>query len=244
MKIIRTRDYQHMSRQAANILSAQVILKPDAVLGLATGSSPLGIYRQLIEWYHKGDIDFSQVHTVNLDEYVGLSPEHEQSYAWFMRHNFFDGAQITPPQTNIPNGLAANEDEECRRYDGVIRSLGGIDLQLLGLGPNGHIGFNEPDRYFSKGTHCVDLTESTIKANSRLFEREEDVPRQAYTMGVQTIMYARMILVIASGEAKADAVRRMCYGPVDPECPASILQLHTNCVVIADEAALSQCPPQ
>ena len=239
MKIIRTRDYQHMSRQAANILSAQVILKPDAVLGLATGSSPLGIYRQLIEWYHKGDIDFSQVHTVNLDEYVGLSPEHEQSYAWFMRHNFFDGAQITPPQTNIPNGLAANEEEECRRYDGVIRSLGGIDLQLLGLGPNGHIGFNEPGDSFEKGTHKVRLTDATIQANKRFFESEEDVPRFAYTMGICDIMQAQRIVMVVSGAAKAPVVKQAFFGPVTPRCPASILQLHKDFTLVADEAALA-----
>ena len=237
MKIIRTRDYQHMSRQAANILSAQVILKPDAVLGLATGSSPLGIYRQLIEWYHKGDIDFSQVRTVNLDEYVGLSPEHEQSYAWFMRHNFFDGAQITPPQTNIPNGLAVNEEEECRRYDGVIRSLGGIDLQLLGLGPNGHIGFNEPGDSFEKGTHKVRLTEATIQANKRFFESEEDVPRYAYTMGICDIMQARRIVMVVSGAAKANIVRQAFLGPVTPKVPASILQLHSDFTLVVDAEA-------
>ena len=239
MKIIRTRDYQHMSRQAANILSAQVILKPDAVLGLATGSSPLGIYRQLIEWYHKGDIDFSQVHTVNLDEYVGLSPEHEQSYAWFMRHNFFDGAQITPPQTNIPNGLAANEEEECRRYDGVIRSLGGIDLQLLGLGPNGHIGFNEPGDSFEKGTHKVRLTDATIQANKRFFESEEDVPRYAYTMGICDIMQAQRIVMVVSGAAKAEIVRQAFLGPVTPKVPASILQLHSDFTLVVDAEASS-----
>ena len=227
-----------MSRQAANILSAQVILKPDAVLGLATGSSPLGIYRQLIEWYHKGDIDFSQVRTVNLDEYVGLPPEQEQSYAWFMRHNFFDGAQITPPQTNIPNGLAVNEEEECRRYDGVIRSLGGIDLQLLGLGPNGHIGFNEPDEYFTKGTHKVSLSEATIQANKRFFENEDEVPRFAYTMGICDIMQAQRVVMVVSGEAKAPVVKQAFFGPVTPRCPASILQLHKDFTLVADEAAL------
>ena len=241
MKIIRARDYQHLSRQAANILSAQVILKPDSVLGLATGSSPIGTYQQLIAWEHKGDVDFRQVSTVNLDEYVGLPAGHPQSYAHFMRENFFDHIQIDLRNTHIPNGMAEDGDAECRHYDATIRQLGGIDLQLLGLGPNGHIGFNEPDDHFSKGTHCVNLTESTIEANKRFFASADDVPRQAYTMGTQTIMYARMILVVANGEAKAQAVHDMCYGPVTPACPASILQLHTNCVVVADEAALSLC---
>ena len=237
MKIIHTRDYAHMSRQAANILSAQVILKPDAVLGLATGSSPLGIYRQLIEWYHKGDIDFSQVRTVNLDEYVGLSPEHEQSYAWFMRHNFFDGAQITPMQTNIPNGLAVSDDEECRRYDAVIRNLGGIDLQLLGLGPNGHIGFNEPGDCFEKGTHRVALSEATIQANKRFFESEADVPRYAYTMGICDIMQAKRIVMVVSGAGKAEIAARAFLGPVTPLVPASILQLHSDFTLVVDREA-------
>ena len=230
-----------MSRKAANIISAQVILKPDSVLGLATGSSPIGIYEQLIKWYHKGDVDFGDCTTFNLDEYRGLTPDHDQSYHYFMHKNFFDSVNIPDERINLPDGAQLDAERECSRYDKAIRAAGGIDLQLLGMGLNGHIGFNEPDDYFSKGTHCVDLTESTIQANSRLFDSIDDVPRQAYTMGTQTIMYARMILVVANGEAKAQAVHDMCYGPVTPACPASILQLHTNCVVVADEAALSLC---
>ena len=242
MRIIRTADYADMSRKAANIISAQVILKPNSVLGLATGTTPLAAYEQLIRWCDRGDVDFSEVSTYNLDEYRGLTHDDPQSYHFFMRKNFFDHINIDLSRTHVPDGSNPDAAAACADYDKLVRDAGYPDLQLLGIGNNGHIGFNEPDEHFSKGTHCVDLTESTIKANSRLFEREEDVPRQAYTMGVQTIMYARMILVIASGEAKAEAVRRMCFGPVDPECPASILQLHTNCVVIADEAALSECP--
>lgn len=169
MKIIRARDYQHLSRQAANILSAQVILKPDSVLGLATGSSPIGTYQQLIAWEHKGDVDFRQVSTVNLDEYVGLPAGHPQSYAHFMRENFFDHIQIDLRNTHIPNGMAEDGDAECRHYDATIRQLGGIDLQLLGLGPNGHIGFNEPEDVFQKDTHRVALTDATIQANKRFF---------------------------------------------------------------------------
>lgn len=172
MKIIRARDYQHLSRQAANILSAQVILKPDSVLGLATGSSPIGTYQQLIAWEHKGDVDFRQVSTVNLDEYVGLPAGHPQSYAHFMRENFFDHIQIDLRNTHIPNGMAEDGDAECRHYDATIRHLGGIDLQLLGLGPNGHIGFNEPEDVFQKDTHRVALTDATIQANKRFSHRK------------------------------------------------------------------------
>jgi len=237
MKIIKTRDYDHMSRQAANILSAQVILKPDSVLGLATGSSPIGIYQQLIRWKEKGDIDFSQVQTVNLDEYVGLSPDHPQSYAYFMRKNFFEEAGIRPEQTHIPSGLAKSGEEECHRYDELIHRLGGIDLQLLGLGLNGHIGFNEPEEAFEKGTHKVALTDSTIQANQRFFKSMDEVPRFAYTMGICDNMQARRIVLVASGSNKAEIVRKAFFGPVTPKVPASILQLHTDFTLVVDEEA-------
>ena len=240
VKIIRARDYAHMSRQAANIISAQVILKADSVLGLATGSSPVGAYKQLIEWYNKGDIDFSRVRTVNLDEYVGLPKDHEQSYALFMRHNFFDHVNVDQSNTNIPDGMAQDGEAECRRYDEKIRALGGIDLQLLGLGPNGHIGFNEPADYFEKGTHKVALTEATIQANKRFFADEKDVPRFAYTMGICDIMQAERIVMVVSGESKADILRQAFFGPVTPHVPASILQLHKDFTLVADEAALSR----
>lgn len=240
MEIIRARDYDHMSRQAANILSAQVILHPDSVLGLATGSTPIGTYRQLIKWYEKGDLDFRRVRTVNLDEYVGLGAEHEQSYAHFMRVNFFDHINIDLKNTNIPNGMNMDEEEECARYNGVIRGLGGVDLQLLGLGPNGHIGFNEPADSFTKGTHKVALTEATIHANKRFFESESDVPRFAYTMGILDIMQAERVVMVVSGEAKAEIVKEAFFGPVTPRVPASILQLHKNFTLVADEAALSK----
>ena len=242
MKIIHAKDYADMSRKAANIISAQVILKPDCILGLATGSTPIGAYQQLIKWYEKGDVDFSQVSTYNLDEYRGLSHDDPQSYHYFMRDNFFDHINIDLSRTHVPDGSNDDAEAACAEYDRMVAAAGYPDLQLLGIGNNGHIGFNEPDDHFSAGTHCVDLTESTIEANSRLFDNIDDVPRQAYTMGVQTIMYARMIVIAASGEKKAQAVRDMCFGPVTPSCPASILQLHTNCVVVADEDALSLCP--
>ena len=241
MEIIRARDYDHMSRQAANILSAQVILHPDSVLGLATGSSPIGTYKQLIKWYEKGDLDFRRVHTVNLDEYVGLAADHEQSYAHFMRMNFFDHINVDLKKTNIPNGLNMDEEEECARYNAIIRKLGGVDLQLLGLGPNGHIGFNEPGESFTKGTHKVSLTDATIQANKRFFASESDVPRYAYTMGILDIMQAERVVMVVSGAGKADIVREAFFGPVTPRVPASILQLHKNFTLVADEAALSKC---
>lgn len=242
IKIIRARDYDDMSRKAANIISAQVILKPDCVLGLATGTTPIGTYKQLIDWYNKGDIDFSEVRSYNLDEYRGISHDDPQSYHFFMNDKFFNHINIDQANVHVPDGANNDAEAACAAYDKMVEEAGFCDLQLLGIGRNGHIGFNEPDDVFSKGTHCVDLTPSTIEANSRLFEREEDVPRQAYTMGVQTIMNARMILVVANGENKAQAVHDMCFGPVTPSCPASILQLHTNVVLVADEEALSLCP--
>ncbi len=242
IRIYRAKDYQDLSRKAANILSAQIIMKPDCVLGLATGTSPIGIYEQLAEWYRKGDLDFAEVSTVNLDEYIGLDGTHPQSYRYFMDTNLFRKVNIDRTQTNVPNGLAQDFDAECRRYDELIRSLGGIDMQLLGLGHNGHIGFNEPGGSFEKGTHVVTLSESTIDANSRLFEKKEDVPRGAITMGIKTIMQAGVILLIASGEGKAQIVRDAFWGDITPEVPASILQLHKQLIIVADEAALSKSP--
>ncbi|SHK26523.1 glucosamine-6-phosphate deaminase [Anaerobranca californiensis DSM 14826] len=239
MKIIYANDYQTMSRKAANILSAQVILNPKSVLGLATGSTPLGIYQQLIEWYRKGDIDFSQVKTVNLDEYCGLSPENEQSYFYYMYHNFFKHINIQLKNVHIPNGLETDKEKECRRYNYIIKSLGGIDLQLLGLGHNGHIGFNEPNEAFEKETHCVKLAEETIAANSRFFSSLDEVPTHAYTMGIKSIMQAKKILLIASGESKAEILYQALFGPISPQVPASILQLHNDLIVVADEGALS-----
>ena len=244
MKLIRVKDYDDMSRKVANIISAQVILKPNSVLGLATGTTPSGAYKQLIDWYHKGDVDFAEVSTYNLDEYRGLTGDDPQSYRYFMNTQFFDHVDIDKANTHVPDGSNPDIEEACSSYDKMVKDAGYVDLQLLGIGRNGHIGFNEPADAFSKGTQCVDLTESTIEANSRLFDDPEDVPRQAYTMGVQTIMNARMIVVAATGEDKAQAVHDMVFGAVTPQCPASILQLHTNCVVVADDAALSLCPGQ
>ena len=242
MRIIRARDYSHMSRQAANIISAQIIMKPDCVLGLATGSSPIGAYRQLIDWHRKGDLDFSQVRSFNLDEYVGLSPSHPQSYAHFMREHLFGHVNIQPQNTHIPDGTAKNSEAECARYDALIRSLGGIDLQLLGLGPNGHIGFNEPGEFFEKGTHRVALSTETIQANKRFFGREEDIPRYAYTMGICDIMQAKRIVMVVSGAQKAEILRRAFFGPVTPLVPASILQLHRHFTLVVDQEAGALLP--
>ena len=236
MKIYKAKDYKDMSRKAANIISAQVIMKPNCVLGLATGSTPIGTYDQLVEWYNKGDLDFSEVTTVNLDEYKGLPRTNDQSYYYFMHQHLFDRVNIDPERTNVPNGMEPDAEKECGRYEELIRSLGGVDLQLLGLGHNGHIGFNEP----GEATHCVDLTESTIEANKRFFASADDVPKQAYTMGIKTIMQAKKILIVVNGENKADIVERAFFGPVTPEVPASILQLHNDVTLVGDEAALAK----
>ena len=242
MRIIATKDYNDMSKKAANILSAQVIMKPDCVLGLATGSTPIGTYEKLVEWYEKGDLDFSQVTSVNLDEYKGLYRKNDQSYYYFMHEHLFNHVNIKEENTNVPDGTQPDGEKECARYEDLIRSLGGVDLQLLGLGHNGHIGFNEPADAFDKTTHCVDLTESTIEANKRFFASADEVPRQAYTMGIGTIMQAKKILIIVSGEDKADIVRDAFFGPVTPQVPASILQMHSDVTLVADEAALSKIP--
>ncbi|GHV04784.1 glucosamine-6-phosphate deaminase [Clostridia bacterium] len=236
MRIYTAENYDDMSRKAANILSAQVILKPNCVLGLATGSTPLGIYRQLIEWYNKGDVDFSEARSVNLDEYVGLGPDDDQSYRWFMNENFF--RHINIKHTDLPDGLAADPAAECIRYESVIASHGGVDMQLLGLGHNGHIGFNEPGASFETGVHHVKLTEATLKANKRFFPGREQ-PTSAFTMGIRSIMQARRILLVVSGKDKAEIVRRVFKGAVTSEVPASILQIHNNVTLVGDREALS-----
>ena len=239
MKIYAAKDYDDMSRKAGNLIAAQIILKPDAILGLATGSTPVGAYGQLIEKCKAGDIDFSRIRSVNLDEYKGLSGEHDQSYRYFMNHNLFDHVNIDKARTNVPNGLAEDPEAECRRYDQVIADMDGIDLQLLGIGGNGHIGFNEPCEVFEKGTHVVTLTEETRQSNARFFASIDEVPTHALTMGIQNIMSAKKVLLLASGEGKAKALYDSCFGPVTPHVPASVLQLHNDVVIIADEAALT-----
>ena len=240
MVIYTGKDYYDVSRKAANIMSAQIIMKPRAVLGLATGSTPVGMYKQLIEWYKKGDLDFSQITSVNLDEYKGLSGENDQSYRYFMNTNLFDHVNIDKTKTYVPNGLEEDSEKACADYNEIIRSVGGIDMQLLGIGGNGHIGFNEPGAAFEKETHCVDLTESTIKANARFFESMDDVPKQAYTMGILPIVQAKKVIMIANGKNKADIIKKAFTGPVTPEVPASILQMHNDVTLVGDEAALAK----
>ena len=242
MRIYKAKDYEEMSRKPAGIVSAQIIMKPDCVLGLATGSTPVGLYKQLIEWYRNGDLDFSGVRTVNLDEYKGISRENDQSYYYFMHQNLFDHVNIPAGNTHLPDGMEPDSEKECRRYEELIQSMGSVDLQLLGIGHNGHIGFNEPADAFDKLVHCVNLTQSTIEANKRFFASAEEVPRQAYSMGIQTIMRSKKILIIANGEGKADIVRDAFFGPITPMVPASVLQLHNDFTLVADEAALSKIP--
>ena len=238
MRVYKTRDYDHASRVAANILSAQVIMKPDCVLGLATGSTPEGLYKQLIEWYKKGDIDFKKVRSVNLDEYVGLDGSNDQSYRYFMDKHFFDHINIKKENTNLPCGTEKDTEKACKDYNKIIKSMGGVDMQLLGLGLNGHIGFNEPGAAFDKETHIVDLSQSTIDANSRFFASIDDVPKQAITMGIKSIMQSKKILLMVTGENKRNIVKEAFFGPITPNVPASVLQLHNDVILVGDEAAL------
>ena len=240
MRIYQEEDYAGMSRRAAAIIAAEVARDPACVLGLATGSTPVGTYEQLAAWNREGLISFREVHSVNLDEYKGLPGTHDQSYRYFMNKNLFEHVDIDIANTYVPDGLAADAEAECARYDALVASLGYADLQLLGLGNNGHIGFNEPCDRFVKETHVVDLTQSTIEANARFFASAGDVPRQALTMGIGCIMAAGRVLLVASGEAKAEALYQMICGPITPACPASILQLHSDVVVVRDKAALSK----
>ncbi len=235
MKIIHVADYEKMSRLAANMIAGQVLLKPDCVLGLATGSSPIGTYENLAAACQEGLLDFSQVRTVNLDEYCGLKPEDPQSYRYFMDKNLFEKVNVAMENTHLPSGSAPDMEAECVRYEALVESLGWPDLQLLGIGHNGHIGFNEPAEDFPTTVHTVKLAESTIQANSRLFEKVEDVPTMAITMGIGAIMKAKRVLLIA-GADKREIVEKAFHGPVTPQVPASILQLHRDATVILCEA--------
>ena len=239
MRIIRTANYEDMSRQAANIIAAQITLKPDSILGLATGSSPEGTYAQLVDRCRRGDLDFSSVTTVNLDEYVGLSTSHDQSYRYFMNYHLFDHVNIEKERTFLPNGMADNIEAECQRYDAMLAKMGGVDLQLLGIGHNGHVAFNEPADFFDPNTHKVQLTDRTIEANSRFFGSKDAVPKYAVTMGIGGIMSAKALLLVVSGKDKAESLKAALTGPVTPKVPASIIQFHPNVTVVADEEALS-----
>jgi len=240
MRIVTVKDYEELSKKAANILASQITLKPNSVLGLATGSTPVGTYRELVRIYQEGDINFSEVVTFNLDEYYGLDKENPQSYYYFMMENLFSHVNINHNSIYIPDGRAESIENECTEYENKIRRAGGIDLQLLGIGRNGHIGFNEPDVKFEAQTHLVTLDEDTIEANSRFFASMEEVPRKAISMGIKTIMHSRKILLLASGEEKAETIKNMINGKITPELPASVLQLHPDVVVLLDEKAASK----
>ena len=238
IKIIGAKTKEEVGVAAADVLSSVIKEKSDAVLGLATGSSPIEMYSELVRRNKAGEISFRDVKTVNLDEYVGLAPDHDQSYAYFMHKNLFDRIDIDPKNTNLPDGLAKDPEAERKRYDAVVASMGGIDIQVLGIGLNGHIGFNEPSDAFSEGTGLIDLTPSTIDANSRFFQDRSLVPTQAFSMGVGQIMSAKKILLIATGEGKAEILERSLFGEITPWVPASILQKAEDVVVCADTAAL------
>lgn len=237
MRLIITKNYEELSKVAANEIATIIKEKPNAILGLATGSSPMGMYKELIKMNINGEVDFSNITTVNLDEYVGLSGDHDQSYRHFMNINFFNQININKSRTFVPNGLAENIEEECRSYDAKIQELGGTDVQLLGIGNNGHIAFNEPDTNLVAGTHLTELTENTIESNARFFASKADVPTTALTMGLGEIMKSKKIIVIASGEEKAEAVKAMLDGKISTDMPASMLQMHRDVVVIIDEDA-------
>ncbi|HCH74482.1 MAG TPA: glucosamine-6-phosphate deaminase [Clostridiales bacterium] len=235
MKIIITKNYEEMSDKAFEVMKEVVVNKPDAVLGLATGTTPIGLYKRMIEDCKKGT-SYKNIKTVNLDEYKGLDYSSDQSYVYFMRDNLFDHIDIDLKNTNIENGKADDADKECARYNALLENMQ-QDIQLLGLGSNGHIAFNEPGTKFGSLTHVVDLTESTIKDNSRLFKDISEVPRQAFTQGLRNIMNAKKILILANGANKAKAVYGMVKGEVTEALPASVLQLHPDCTLIVDEAA-------
>ncbi len=237
MKVIVTKDYTQMCKLASRIFAAQITLKPESVLGLATGSTPVGMYNELVEMYKEGRVDFSKVRTVNLDEYAGLDGSNDQSYRYFMNHNLFDHINIDKDNTNVPNGVAADLQAECERYEQVVADMGGVDIQLLGIGNNGHIAFNEPCEEFPEKTHIVDLTQNTIEANARFFSSMDEVPKKALTMGIGTIMKAKKIVLLANGAKKAQTIYDTVYGPITPKVPASVLRLHPDVTIFADEEA-------
>lgn len=237
MRIIKTKDYNDMSRKAADIMASVITLNPTCTLGLATGSTPIGLYKNLIASYESGNLDFSKVHSINLDEYKGLSGDNDQSYRYFMNHNLFDHININKENTNVPNGTAADLEAECERYEQVVASMGGVDVQLLGIGNNGHIAFNEPCEEFPEKTHVVNLTQNTIEANARFFASMDDVPKKALTMGIGTIMKAKKIVLLANGAKKAQTIYDTVYGPITPKVPASILRLHPDVTIFVDEEA-------
>lgn len=237
MNILKFHSDEDLAQAGANLVVSLLQSKPKAVLGLATGSSPVGVYEKLVEMYRKGLVSFSKASSFNLDEYVGLPADHPQSYRSFMNQHLFDHIDIDMAATHVPDGNAADLAAECAAYDQMLEDQGPVDLQILGIGSNGHIGFNEPDASLSGGTHVVDLLPGTREANARFFDKLEDVPNQAVTMGIGGILKAKQILLLVRGEAKAEAVRQAIEGPITTQCPASLLQSHPNVVVLLDEGA-------
>jgi glucosamine-6-phosphate deaminase len=240
MRIIVVNNYEEMSKKAAAMVASQITLKPNSILGLATGDTPFGMYEELVRMYKEKQLDFSEVKSFNLDEYFGLDKNNNQSYYYFMMKNLFNHVNIKKENTNIPNGMTENTEEECKNYDKRIDEAGGIDIQILGIGVNGHIGFNEPDVNFEAGTHLVSLDEKTIESNSRFFNSIDEVPTKALSMGIKTIMNSKKIVLLASGAAKADAIAKAVNGKISPELPASVLQLHRDVTVIIDKDAASK----
>lgn len=239
MKITVVKNYDEMSREAAKYVAETLTSKPDCVLGLATGDTPIGMYAELVKMYNEGKLDFSKARSVNLDEYYPITPDNDQSYRYFMNYHLFDKVNINKANTYVPDGTAKDVEAHCKAYEANIDALGGVDVQVLGIGRNGHIGFNEPDAELVRGTHLTALTKSTIEANSRFFASEADVPKHALTMGIESVFKARKILLLVSGANKAEAVRAMLKGNISTNCPASLLGLHNDVVLICDEAAYS-----
>lgn len=240
MRLILCENYEEMSLQGAKIFASQIILKPDSILGLATGSTPVGLYQNLIKMNKSGDIDFKDVTTFNLDEYYPISPENSQSYRYFMNEQLFNHINIDINKTFVPFGMAENPVEECIAYDEKIKACGGVDLQLLGIGQNGHIGFNEPDENLVAGTHITGLTESTINANSRFFDDISEVPTKALTMGMTTILKAKKIVLLASGKSKAAVVKELLNDNINTSVPATLLKVHPDVILICDKEAYGE----
>lgn len=234
MRVIICKDYEEMSRRAANIVSGQIFIKPDSVLGLATGNTPIGLYRELVRMHKEEGLDFSEVSSFNLDEYVGLPADDVNSYHYYMYENLFKHINMRKENINIPDGMAKDMEKECLCYEEKIKAIGGIDLQVLGIGNNAHIGFNEPDVKFEAMTHKVKLEEKTLQANARFFGGIDNMPKYAVSMGIRTIMHARKIVLMANGRGKSEAVSKALYGDIKPDIPASILQLHKDVTVIID----------
>lgn len=240
MKVITVNNYDEMSHMAAEMLATQIIFKKDSILGLATGDTPLGMYKELIKMYKEGKIDFSGIKTFNLDEYYGLSSTNPQSYHYYMMNNLFNHINVKKENINIPDGTASDVQKECTDYEKRIAASGGVDIQVVGIGVNGHIGFNEPAADFKAETHLVKLNEKTIQSNSRFFNSEDEVPKYAISMGIKTIMQSKNIILLADGISKADAIAKSVKGKIIPSVPASVLQLHNNVTVIIDKAAASK----